>query len=158
MADMPCPVEVQQAGHDAIYRVALHSVVQVLMLVGPVMAEWQKLNFSKTFEMPRRVVNRLNQISEQLDALGQSGQTAADERFELSYSDYILQRFHRIEAGTVRMTTNMDVDLRELFVMPRVLPRPSRKKPDDTEQTDAVALMDLAAARRFFGSSRGSMP
>ncbi len=38
---------------------------------------------------------------------------------ELSYRDY--QRFHRVEAGTGRMTTNLDVDLRELFVMPRVL-------------------------------------
>lgn len=30
---------------------ALHSIVQVLMLVGPVMAEWQKLNFSSTFAL-----------------------------------------------------------------------------------------------------------
>lgn len=104
MADMPCPKAVQQAGHDAVYRVALHSVVQVLMLVGPVMAECQKLNFSITFEIPRRVVNRLNQISEQLDALGRSGQAAVDERYELSYRDYMLQRFHRVEAGTVRLT------------------------------------------------------
>jgi NACHT domain len=150
MADMPCPVGVQQVGHDAIYRVALHSIVQVLMLVGPVMAEWQRLSFSSTFELPRRVVNRLNQISEQLDALGRSGQAAADERYELSYRDYLLQRFHRVEAGTVRMTTNMDVDLRELFVMPYILPRPLREKTDDVEPTDATALMDLAAARRFF--------
>ncbi len=120
------------------------------MLVGPVMAEWRKLNFSSTFELPRRVVNRLNQISEQLDALGRSGQAAADERYELSYRDYLLQRFHRVEAGTVRMTTNMDVDLRELFVMPRVLARPLRKKITGTEPADAAALMDLATARQFF--------
>jgi len=115
MADMPCPDAMLQVGHDAVYRVALHSVVQLLMLVGPVMAEWQKLNFSSTFELPRRVVNGLNQISEQLDALGRAGQAAADERYELSYRDYLLQRFHRVEP------------------------------------TDARALMDLAAARRFFG-------
>jgi hypothetical protein len=159
MIDMPCPQVVQYASCDAIYRVALHSIIQVLMLVGPVMAEWQRLNFSSTFELPRRVVNRLNQISEQLDTLGRSGQAAADERYELSYRDYLLQRFHRVEAGTVRMTTNMDVDLRELFVMPRVLARPLRKKADNVELTDAAALMDLAAARRFFGGEGlGSEP
>ena len=151
LPDLPCPDVVQQAGHDAVYRVALHSVVQVLMLVGPVMAEWQNLNFSSTFELPRRVVNRLNQISDQLSALGSSGQAAADESYELSYRDYLLQRFYRVEAGTVRMTTNLDVDLRELFVMPRVKARPLRKKTADTEPTDAAALMDLATAREFFG-------
>jgi hypothetical protein len=62
----------------------------------------------------------------------------------------MLQRFHRVEAGTVRMTTNMDVDLRELFVMPHILPRPLRKETDDVELTDAAALVDLVAARRFF--------
>src|SRR5262245_2855741 len=37
------PEAVQQAKQESVFRVALHSVVQVLMLVGPVMAEWQKL-------------------------------------------------------------------------------------------------------------------
>jgi hypothetical protein len=59
----------------------------------------------------------------------------------------------------VRMTTNMDVDLRELFVMARVLARPLRKKADQGELTDAAAFMDLAAARRFFGGEDlGSEP
>ncbi|MFB3133250.1 MAG: hypothetical protein ACE10K_12080, partial [Rhodothermales bacterium] len=135
---------------DAVFRVSLHSVVQVLMLVGPVMAEWQKLSFASTFELPRRVVNRLNQISELLDARGHSGQAAADERYELTYRDYLLQRFHRVEAGTVRMTTNMQVDLRELFVMPRVKERPRPKMKDGAEPADATAFMDLAAARELF--------
>lgn len=151
LAYLPCPETVRQAGQDAIYRVALHSVVQVLMLVGSVMAEWQKLNFSNTFELPRRVVNRLNQIGEQLDVLGRAGQTAADEAYELSYRDYLLQRFHRIEAGTVRMTTSLDVDLRELFVMPRVRVRLSDKKRDGTDLADIATPMDLAAARALFG-------
>jgi hypothetical protein len=160
LPELPCPQVIQQAGHAAIHRLALHSVVQVLMLVGPVMAEWQKLNFSSNFELPRRVVNRLNQISEQLDTLGRSGQAAADERYELSYRDYLLQRFHRVEAGTVRMTTNLDVDLRELFVMPRVLARPLAQKAEDGEPREAAALMDLAAARRFFAppDERGIPP
>ncbi|WP_176722345.1 hypothetical protein [Candidatus Thiosymbion oneisti] len=45
---------------------------------------------------------------------------AADERYELTYRDYLMQRFHRVEAGMVKMTTNLNVDLQELFVMPRV--------------------------------------
>ncbi|ETX06723.1 MAG: hypothetical protein ETSY2_15430 [Candidatus Entotheonella gemina] len=146
---LPCPESVRRAKHDAIFRVALHSIVQVLMRVGAVMAEWQKLNFSDTFELPRRVTNRLNQISEQLDVFGQSGQSAADDRYELLYRDYLLQRFYRVEAGTVRMTTNLEVDLRELFVMPRVMTRPMRSL-HDTEPDDVTTLMDLAAARQFF--------
>ena len=89
------------------------------------MAKWQKVNFSGSYEPSRRVINKLNQISEQLGALGIAGQAARDELYELSYRDYLLQRFHRIEAGTARMTTSQDVSLVELFVMPRVLPRPS---------------------------------
>jgi hypothetical protein len=148
---LPIPEAVQQVGQESVFRVALHSIVQVLMLVGPVMTEWQKLKFSSTFELPRRILNRLNQISEQLDALGSSRQAAADERFELSYRDYLLQRFHRVEAGTVRMTTNLDVDLRELFIMPRVLPRKASKEEHGTELSKEAVLMDLAAAREFYG-------
>src|SRR5262249_28475053 len=59
----------------------------------------------------------------QLDVLGKAGSDAADERYELQYRDYLSQRFFRVEAGTVRMTTNLSVDLRELFVMPNVLER-----------------------------------
>lgn len=61
--------------------------------------------------------------------MGGSGQNAADQRFDLLHRAYLLQRFHRVEAGTVRITTSLDVDLRELFVMPRVLVREDR---DDT--------------------------
>ncbi len=157
IADLPCPETVGRAGHAAVYRVALHTILQVLMLIGPVMAEWGKLSFASTFEMPRRVVNRLNRISTQLDALGQAGREAADERFELTYRDYLLQRFFRIEAGTVRMTTNLSADLRELFVMPRVRPRVrlgGRSAEDGDEVTQASDLMDLAAAREAFGARR----
>jgi hypothetical protein len=149
--ELPCRVGNDQPAVGAIYREAMHSVVQVLLLVGPVMAEWQKLSFSATFELPRRVVARLNQISEQLGALGRSGREARDENYELTYRDFLLQRFHRIEAGTVRMTTNLAVDLAELFVMPRVLPRRQKKRGSPTGAIDASALMDLSAARRRFG-------
>jgi hypothetical protein len=147
---LPCPKTVQQT-HDAVYRLALYTVVQVLMQVGPVMAEWQKLNFSSTFELPRRVVNRLNEISDQINALGQSGQSGADERYELQYRDYLLQRFHKVEAGTVRMTTSLDVDLRELFVMPRVVKRKSAQDEETVNADASLRLMDLAAARRLYG-------
>ena len=55
----PCPSAVSEVGSQAIYRVALHLTVQVLMLVGPVMTEWQRLSFSSTFEMPRRIVSQI---------------------------------------------------------------------------------------------------
>jgi hypothetical protein len=146
---LPCPPTVQPP-YDAIYRLALYTIGQVLTQVGPVMVEWQKLNFSSTFELPRRVVNRLNEISSQIDALGQSGQAGADESYELQYRDYLLQRFHKVEAGTVRMTTKLDVDLRELFVMPRVVERKLSKAAEADDENSSISLMDLAAARRAY--------
>ena len=146
---LPCPQTVKPP-YDAIYRLSLYTIVQVLTQVGPVMAEWQKLNFSSTFEMPRRIVNRLNEISSQIDSLGQSGQAGADESYEIQYRDYLLQRFHKVEAGTVRMTTKLDVDLRELFVMPRVVERKLSKTVEDAEESSSVSLMDLTAARELY--------
>ncbi|MDQ1350466.1 MAG: hypothetical protein QG657_768, partial [Acidobacteriota bacterium] len=154
LAGLPCPASLQLSGHGAVFRIALHSIIQVLMLVGPVMVEWRKLNFSSTFELPRRIINRLNQISEQMNLLGRSGQDAADERYELLHRDYLLQRFHRVEAGTVRMTTNLNVDLSELFVMPNVKVRPLPGKSNDEDALPGkLSLMDLAAARKFFAKS-----
>ena len=135
----------------AIFRESVHSVVQVLLLVGPVMAEWQRLRFATTFELPRRIVDRLNQISAQLELLGRAEPALADERFELGYRDYLLQRFFRIEAGTVRMTTNLAIDLRALFVMPRVRSRGSSDASPGSE-SEARAPIKLAEARaRFSG-------
>ena len=120
----PCPSIFLDTFIASVYREALYLVVQVLLLVGPIMAEWEKLHFAETFEPPRRVVNRLNQITQRLRVLGVE---ATDERYEVIYRDYLLQRFYRIEVGTVKMTTNASVDLRELFVMPNVLPRGNDK-------------------------------
>lgn len=155
LSKLPCPNTVKDARMDAVYRVALHTMVQGLMLVGPVVAEWQSIKFASTFELLNRVIDQLNVITEQLNAQGGPGQAAADERYENSYRDYLLQRFYRVEAGTVRMTTNMDVDLRELFVMPRVLPRPKREKDDGTGAIDPTTPMNLAAARKFIGGEVG---
>lgn len=151
---LPSPLE--KSDHAALYRLGLLLVVRTLAYVAPVMAEWQRLNFSQTFEFPRRITDRLNQIGEQVELLGRDLSRDiyddADARFDLLYRDYLIQRFLRIEAGTVRMTTNLDVDLRELFVMPRVRVRAKQKKGDGAETADA--LMDLSAARRFFGNVR----
>ena len=133
----------------SIFRVALHTVVQVLILVGPAMAEWEKLNFSTTFELPRRIVNRLTQIGQQIEILAEVGRSAADDRYKLLYRDYLLQRFYRVDAGTVRMTTSLAVDIRELFVMPRLRQRPRRGRSAEQERYEPLALMDLSAARAF---------
>ncbi|MBH8563708.1 NACHT domain-containing protein [Nostoc sp. CENA67] len=149
LSRLPCPQTVQQT-YGPVYRLALYTVVQVLMQVGPVMAEWQKLNFSSTFELPRRVVNKLNEISDQIDAQGKLGQAGADESYEILHRDYLLQRFHKVEAGTVRMTTNLDVDLRELFVMPRVVEQKLSQDADGAEADASLSLMSLTAARQLY--------
>ncbi|MGA2077763.1 MAG: NACHT domain-containing protein [Terriglobia bacterium] len=155
---LPCPSGVKGAGKEAVYGHAMHSVVQVLKLVGPVMAEWQRVNFSASYEPSRQVINKLNQISEQLGALGTAGQAARDETYELTYRDYLLQRFHRIEAGTVRMTTSQDVSLAELFVMPRVLPRRTGGQAGAAKGRGKQDFMSLAAARERFAPLQRDVP
>lgn len=149
---LPCPQVVEKAGQDAIYRDALYRVVQVLMFVGPVMAEWKNLSFPEEFSVFDRIVEQLKKIHR---AIGHYvDKDAEDELYELLYRDHLLQRFYRINADTVRMTTNLAVDLRELFVMPYVQQRRSSKT-RKVESVDSETLMGLSAARaRHFG--RGS--
>ncbi|KJV06820.1 NACHT N-terminal Helical domain 1-containing protein [Methylocucumis oryzae] len=142
------PSDLSPELQQALFRVALHSIVQVLTLVGPVMAEWRKLSFSDSFELPRKIVERLNRISEQMTAQGRPN-PAEDERYELIYRDYLMQRFYQVEAGTVKMATNLNVDLRELFVMPKVLPRNTEAE----SAQDASELMSLDTARQRFGDN-----
>jgi len=152
---LPAPALDGDERLESLYRVALHGIIQVVTLVGPVMVEWRRIGFADTFEVLQRIVDRLNRMSQQLDVLGRSGLEAADERYELTYRDYLMQRFHRVEAGTVKMTTNLNVDLRELFVMPRAQPR----KHEVTEgQTIVEDLMDLSAARQRFHFEGGQLP
>ncbi|MET0624089.1 MAG: NACHT domain-containing protein [Pyrinomonadaceae bacterium] len=139
-----------EAGFDVVYRLALQSVLENLLLIGPVLGKWQKFNFSRTYEPPRRIIERLNQNIAGLGAEQAAGQGTQDELYELDHRNYLLQRFERVEAGTVQMTTNM-VDLQALFVMPRVQPRPQRPRPGDDEAIDVSKIMNLAAAREFFG-------
>ncbi len=122
LAELAVPKAVRAASKEAEFRVAAQSIIQVLMIVAPVLLEWQRAKFASTFEPARKIVLRLNQISEQMQLLAQHGQSVLDERYELDYRDYLLQRFFRVDAGTIRATTQMDVDLRELFVMPRLGP------------------------------------
>jgi hypothetical protein len=142
----PIPSAVKAAGQDSLYRVSMHTIIQVLMLVGPVMAEWQKLKFSSTFELPRRVVNRLNQISERFTA---SGSSEADRSYEETYRDHLLSRFHQVGVGTVRITTQMDVDLRELFVMPRILTQAIPAGASKDQGKEGPSFLDLKQARAF---------
>ncbi len=144
-----------EADQMAVYRVALYSVVQGLMQVGPVMGEWQRIGFPGTFELSKRVIARLNEISAQLDVLGKAGADAVDERYELQYRDYLSQRFYRIEAGTVKMTTNLSVDIRELFVMPNVLQR-AVDPLGPAAVDDSTELMPLSRAREDLASAFGT--
>src|SRR5262249_32610171 len=61
-----------------------------------------------------------------------------------------IQRFNRVDMGTVQMTTNLAVDLRDLFVMPRLLVRENVKGDGKQDTPSEYSPMDLAAARRYF--------
>lgn len=122
LAELILPKAVRVAGKEAEFRIAAQSIVQVLMIVAPVLLEWQRAKFASTFEPARKIVLRLNQLSDQMNSLTRNGNSAADERFELDYRDYLLQRFFRVDVGMIRAATQVVVDLRELFVMPRLGP------------------------------------
>lgn len=153
LAVAPVSAPVKSANKETVYRVALHLVLQVMVLVGPIIHQWREVKFSSTLEFLRIITNQLNTISEQMNEFATAGQEAVDDRFELTYRDNLLQRWYRVEAGTVRMTTNLTVDLRRLFVPPRVKPR--RIADPNDEQTDGMgdSLMDLAAARKYLTAS-----
>src|SRR3972149_6000550 len=87
LPELPCPQPVEDAGNDTVYRIALHSVVQVIMLVGPLFAEWKRLNFSRNFEILSHVVGQLRRISEQIGAMGAAARDATDENYEVVYRD-----------------------------------------------------------------------
>lgn len=140
-----------QAGADAIYRLAQESMVENLLLVGPVMKQWQKLKFSETYEPPRRLVGQLNQQVVQKGPDKHLGREREDENYDFEHRSYLLRRFARVNAGTVQMTTNL-INLQALFVMPRVLARPRRSKAEGAaEQADVV--MSIAEARKLFGAA-----
>lgn len=150
---LPCPQTIQTT-QESVYRLALYTIVQVLVQVGPIVGEWQKLNFASTFELPRRISNKLNEIDFQLQAFAKSGREGADENYEIQYRDYLAQRFYKVEAGTVRMATSQYVDLGELFVMPSVKTRTISRT--DRNLGDSVSLMDLLAARQSYRQERFS--
>ncbi len=152
LAGVPLPDGLNEDAHGALFRVSAFSTVQVLMRVGAVMREWQQMAFIDDFGLDRQVVAQLDAISAEADALGVGGGPVADERFELAYRDRLLQRSHLVDAGTLRMAAGLTVGLRELFVMPRVRPRP-RMAPADAEE--AAELMGLGDARRLLGQLSG---
>jgi len=150
LADNPCPRHLVRQDLEGPYRLAMQATCLALTQVGPVMAEWRKTQFASTYEPPSKLLNRWQEISQRIDAIGKAGEGAADERFERTYLDYLLQRFSLIESGTVRMTTNLGIDLRTLFVPLQVRIRPA-SLPEEERQAAKEALMGLEAARRIFG-------
>jgi len=150
LADNPCPRHLVQQDLEGPYRLTMQATCLALTQVGPVMAEWRKTQFASTYEPPSKLLERWQEISQRIDAIGKAGVGAADDRFERTYIDYLLQRFSLIETGTVRMTTNLGIDLRTLFVPPQVRISPA-SLPEDQVRATGEALMGLEAARQVFG-------
>jgi hypothetical protein len=150
LADNPCPRHLVRQDLEGPYRLTMQATCLALTQVGPVMAEWRKIQFASTYEPPSKLLDQWQEISQRIDAIGRAGEGAADERFERTYLDYLVQRFSLIETGTIRMTTNLGMDLRTLFVPPRVRIRPA-SLPEEDKQAAKEALMGLEAARRIFG-------
>ena len=137
-----------------VYRAALYSILQSLLLIAPVLREWRNHGFPTTYDPLERVLRQLNDISEGMDVQAHMLHTAqtetGDEEYELTYRDYLVQRFYQIEAGTLRITTNLAVDIRDLFVMPYVQERPRSK--ESSELDSPHELMLLEQARQQFGT------
>ena len=144
------PAPVAAAGEENAYRLAFRAVTQAVMRVAPVLADWKRYNFSRTYEVPRQLNARLEQIAEQYETLGSGRIASVDERFELAYRDYLMQRLLSVEAGTVRMATNLNVDLKTLFVMPGVRLRRDVKegaaKRTGKKGDDFLSLTDVKRA------------
>jgi len=86
-------------GHQSgLYRATLHSILQSLLLIAPVLQEWRKLGFATTYEPPERVIRQLDDISKGMDEQSRmlyAARTEAKDRdCELIYRDYLAQRFY----------------------------------------------------------------
>ncbi|TVS20087.1 MAG: NACHT domain-containing protein [Planctomycetaceae bacterium] len=143
----PCAIA---SRHENTYRLVFGVVTQAVMRVAPVLADWKRYSFSRTYEVPRQLNARLEQIAEQYETLGTGRIDSVDERFELTYRDYLMQRFLGVEAGTVRMATNLNVDLKTLFVMPRVRLRKVSAGDGELSERAGDDLLMLSDVKRQF--------
>lgn len=146
----PPPRNLIQQGLEDRYRLAMKATCLALVQAGPVIIEWKRIQFASGYELLDKLLVRLQEISQRIDTLGKAGQGSEDERFERTYLDYLIQRFGLIETGTVRMTTNLGVDLHTLFVMPGLCVRATSQDEGAQAKKDSEGLMSLTVARTVF--------
>lgn len=104
----------------ARFGAALEYVVAAVWQAGNAFHAWEQVGFSDQYEPPRTLGRQLEELANRAAARTAPPNAAADEQFELQYRDYLLQRWSRIEVGTLRAVSAVAVGLDALFVMPRV--------------------------------------
>jgi len=118
---VPCPRQVIQSDNQPLFALTIRAIAGLLMLVAPIFREWQKTQFSRAYQAPSRITDRLLRSSELLGWPDLWTKQGEDERFDLFYRDYLLQRFATLPGGLFRMASKVEVDLQEVFVEPCVL-------------------------------------
>jgi hypothetical protein len=118
-------------GLQARARVALELVVAAVWQAGAVFHAWEQVKFSDQYEPPRTLVRQLEELDSRAARRPEPPNEAKDEQFELQYRDYLLQRWGRIEVGTLRAVPAVAIGVDDLFVMPRVASTKGVIRPPD---------------------------
>lgn len=160
LAKKRIPVDVKTAGHESTYRVAFSMILRVLILAAPTLAEYEKVKFPREFEKIRVLVATIRNWAEQLETLSAKGNFSRDTSFEHTYRNELLQRAYRVDVGAMRVGPTQAVDIRDLFVRPKLIIRREQLKAD--EEATAVSdpdcvesgFLTLQAARNSIFSDR----
>lgn len=137
--------------HESSFRLAFTSVVRVLILASSTLAEWEKVRFPRDFEKLKGLIDTIRKWAESLDSMSTDPSSNSDRRFENTYRNELLQRAYRVDVGALRVGASQAVDIRDLFVRPKLNERNLTLLPQ-TEGSLELDVLSLENARKAIQS------
>ncbi len=128
-----------QREQSARFGVALDLVFSALWQAGEVLHAWAQVQFGVEYEPPRQLVRQLHDLGgRQPNRPVPTPAYTDDDSFEARYRDYLLQRWGRLDVGTLRAVSSVTVRLGDLFVLPSVAHGGVSDRPADTAVFDGA--------------------
>jgi hypothetical protein len=128
-------------------------VLRHLILAGPLLADWERATFPRVFESLASLEKKLYEWSESPRGSSSKPGRSLDERFETRFRTELLQRAYGVDIGAIRIGTTQAVDIRDLFVPPKLtfrkLERGECASVEAVESAGVDAPLSLIAARQM---------